>query len=155
MSATTEKVEFKCPSGYGNGNFADPATCRRFYQVSFFRLRLLFALVVKCVCAHFHLCEFTKRTFFPQFSKWKGEGHSDKPKSHFTLWLAIVLFFSDSVCKLKLAIVLFVAEWKNGTLRNKSPAVWMHKKCVFFLWALLFCVQKTLKKCHHHFNFQS
>lgn len=32
--ATTEKVEFKCPTDYGNGNFADPATCRRFYQVS-------------------------------------------------------------------------------------------------------------------------
>jgi len=25
--------EFKCPEGQGNGNFADPATCRRFYQV--------------------------------------------------------------------------------------------------------------------------
>ncbi|CAK9825020.1 Chitin deacetylase 1 [Anthophora retusa] len=24
--------EFKCPEGQGNGNFADPATCRRFYQ---------------------------------------------------------------------------------------------------------------------------
>lgn len=26
--------EFKCPEGQGNGNFADPATCRRFYQVN-------------------------------------------------------------------------------------------------------------------------
>lgn len=27
--------EFVCPEGtQGNGNFADPATCRRFYQVS-------------------------------------------------------------------------------------------------------------------------
>lgn len=25
--------EFRCPEGQGNGNFADPATCRRFYQV--------------------------------------------------------------------------------------------------------------------------
>lgn len=25
--------EFTCPEGQGNGNFADPATCRRFYQV--------------------------------------------------------------------------------------------------------------------------
>lgn len=25
--------EFVCPSEFGNGNFADPATCRRFYQV--------------------------------------------------------------------------------------------------------------------------
>lgn len=25
--------QFKCPEGQGNGNFADPATCRRFYQV--------------------------------------------------------------------------------------------------------------------------
>lgn len=32
-SAAAEKVEFKCPTDYGNGNFADPATCRRFYQV--------------------------------------------------------------------------------------------------------------------------
>ncbi|KAL1397416.1 hypothetical protein pipiens_002521 [Culex pipiens pipiens] len=29
---TKEEKEFKCPEGYGNGNFADPATCRRFYQ---------------------------------------------------------------------------------------------------------------------------
>ncbi|XP_046664819.1 chitin deacetylase 1 [Homalodisca vitripennis] len=27
-----EEVEFVCPEGQGNGNFADPATCRRFYQ---------------------------------------------------------------------------------------------------------------------------
>lgn len=26
--------EFTCPEGQGNGNFADPATCRRFYQVN-------------------------------------------------------------------------------------------------------------------------
>lgn len=33
-SATPEKrEEFTCPFGYGNGNFADPVTCRRFYQV--------------------------------------------------------------------------------------------------------------------------
>ncbi|XP_065158582.1 chitin deacetylase 1 isoform X1 [Atheta coriaria] len=25
-------VTFECPQGMGNGNFADPATCRRFYQ---------------------------------------------------------------------------------------------------------------------------
>ncbi|CAH2211386.1 jg21353, partial [Pararge aegeria aegeria] len=30
-----EAEEFVCPEGtQGNGNFADPATCRRFYQVS-------------------------------------------------------------------------------------------------------------------------
>ncbi|KAK0095813.1 hypothetical protein PV326_007319 [Microctonus aethiopoides] len=27
-----KKEEFTCPEGQGNGNFADPATCRRFYQ---------------------------------------------------------------------------------------------------------------------------
>lgn len=47
MSATTEKEIFKCPAGFGNGNFADPSTCRRFYQVSvgclfFFSLSLSF-----------------------------------------------------------------------------------------------------------------
>lgn len=30
--------EFRCPEGQGNGNFADPATCRRFYQVIKFRV---------------------------------------------------------------------------------------------------------------------
>jgi hypothetical protein len=30
-----EKEEFVCPTNVGNGNFADPATCRRFYQVKF------------------------------------------------------------------------------------------------------------------------
>lgn len=29
-----DKKEFECPENGGNGNFADPATCRRFYQVS-------------------------------------------------------------------------------------------------------------------------
>lgn len=29
-----KREEFACPAGYGNGNFADPVTCRRFYQVS-------------------------------------------------------------------------------------------------------------------------
>ena len=28
-----EEKEFKCPVEQGNGNFADPVTCRRFYQV--------------------------------------------------------------------------------------------------------------------------
>ena len=28
-----DEKEFVCPEGAGNGNFADPATCRRFYQV--------------------------------------------------------------------------------------------------------------------------
>lgn len=28
-----DKKEFECPENGGNGNFADPATCRRFYQV--------------------------------------------------------------------------------------------------------------------------
>lgn len=28
-----DEAEFVCPEGQGNGNFADPATCRRFYQV--------------------------------------------------------------------------------------------------------------------------
>ena len=27
-----DKKEFECPENGGNGNFADPATCRRFYQ---------------------------------------------------------------------------------------------------------------------------
>lgn len=31
----SKKEEFVCPIGFGNGNFADPATCRRFYQVKF------------------------------------------------------------------------------------------------------------------------
>ncbi|XP_037935007.1 chitin deacetylase 1 [Teleopsis dalmanni] len=30
--AQKEKEEFQCPSTIGNGNYADPATCRRFYQ---------------------------------------------------------------------------------------------------------------------------
>lgn len=31
---TKEKEEFTCPSHIANGNYADPATCRRFYQVN-------------------------------------------------------------------------------------------------------------------------
>lgn len=32
ISAQKEKEEFQCPTSVGNGNFADPVTCRRFYQ---------------------------------------------------------------------------------------------------------------------------
>ncbi|OXU24113.1 hypothetical protein TSAR_010127 [Trichomalopsis sarcophagae] len=32
QSQQKKDEEFKCPEGQGNGNFADPATCRRFYQ---------------------------------------------------------------------------------------------------------------------------
>lgn len=30
-----DKEEFECPPNAGNGNFADPVSCRRFYQVRF------------------------------------------------------------------------------------------------------------------------
>ena len=33
QSKDKEKEEFECPTNVGNGNFADPVTCRRFYQV--------------------------------------------------------------------------------------------------------------------------
>lgn len=39
-----EREAFKCPVGYGNGNFADPATCRKFYQVRFAQLWPFFLL---------------------------------------------------------------------------------------------------------------
>lgn len=47
VSATTERVAFKCPEGYGNGNFADPVTCRRFYQVNYTSIRFRFCLRIK------------------------------------------------------------------------------------------------------------
>lgn len=28
-----DKEDFECPNGVGNGDFADPTQCRRFYQV--------------------------------------------------------------------------------------------------------------------------
>lgn len=34
QSKDKDKEEFECPTNAGNGNFADPVTCRRFYQVS-------------------------------------------------------------------------------------------------------------------------
>jgi hypothetical protein len=36
-----DEKEFICPEGAGNGNFADPATCRRFYQVKLELLKKL------------------------------------------------------------------------------------------------------------------
>lgn len=36
--------EFRCPEGQGNGNFADPATCRRFYQVIKIHVTLIFSI---------------------------------------------------------------------------------------------------------------
>lgn len=33
QSKDKDKEEFECPTNAGNGNFADPVTCRRFYQV--------------------------------------------------------------------------------------------------------------------------
>lgn len=32
-AAGGDKEEFKCPGEAGTGSFADPKTCRRFYQV--------------------------------------------------------------------------------------------------------------------------
>jgi len=43
QSKDKEKEEFECPANAGNGNFADPVTCRRFYQVSKFS-----AIVLPC-----------------------------------------------------------------------------------------------------------
>lgn len=37
-----KKEEFTCPQGVGNGNYADPATCRRFYQVFSYLMIKLF-----------------------------------------------------------------------------------------------------------------
>jgi len=28
-----KNADYQCPEGLGQGNFADPATCRRFYQL--------------------------------------------------------------------------------------------------------------------------
>lgn len=33
MLCETDGEPFTCPEVGGNGNYADPATCRRFYQV--------------------------------------------------------------------------------------------------------------------------
>lgn len=33
IAAQKTPEEFKCPENDGNGNYADPATCRKFYQV--------------------------------------------------------------------------------------------------------------------------
>lgn len=35
MKCETAGETFVCPESGGNGNYADPATCRRFYQVLF------------------------------------------------------------------------------------------------------------------------
>jgi hypothetical protein len=34
LAQSKDKEEFECPTNVGNGNFADPVTCRRFYQVT-------------------------------------------------------------------------------------------------------------------------
>ena len=38
------KEDFECPTNTGNGNFADPVTCRRFYQVSLKSVKVHLAL---------------------------------------------------------------------------------------------------------------
>lgn len=48
-----DKKEFECPENGGNGNFADPATCRRFYQVKLaaqFNLKYLSIKLFPTVC---------------------------------------------------------------------------------------------------------
>uniref|UniRef100_A0A1B0FLW3 Chitin-binding type-2 domain-containing protein n=1 Tax=Glossina morsitans morsitans TaxID=37546 RepID=A0A1B0FLW3_GLOMM len=32
LTTSAQKEEFQCPSNIANGNYADPVTCRRFYQ---------------------------------------------------------------------------------------------------------------------------
>lgn len=99
MAATTERVEFKCPSGYGNGNFADPATCRRFYQVS------CFFSVDTCVCVkdtlNARLCPFLFEWFFsfrfagfPPILRMEGETHRRTQNSFwFMVRIRIAFFF--------------------------------------------------------------
>lgn len=35
QSKDNKQEVFECPTNAGNGNFADPVSCRRFYQVKF------------------------------------------------------------------------------------------------------------------------
>lgn len=41
-----KREEFICPTGFGNGNFADPVTCRRFYQVCYIMCLYYYILVL-------------------------------------------------------------------------------------------------------------
>lgn len=104
VQATTEKVEFKCPSGYGNGVFADPASCRRFYQVSFRQCQWHTKYIP--LCNGFYLwqtlyikfcCRAIVYLFF-LFLSWNSNAnhHIDSFKTHFQLMgriLALCVFF--------------------------------------------------------------
>lgn len=72
--------EFRCPEGQGNGNFADPATCRRFYQViAWFTLSsacydsnswLSYFLFWKCVDGYPYLNRCPSGLHFDDISKF-------------------------------------------------------------------------------------
>lgn len=88
VTAEDEKKDFLCPTN--NGNFADPSTCRRFYQVSInvllfpytitqiqrhneivsfrFRLGKRISLFVICFVLLKRLCKFPDSNFFLSFS---------------------------------------------------------------------------------------
>jgi len=48
VTCETAEETFVCPEVGGNGNYADPATCRRFYQVfCFFLARFFLFLTIE------------------------------------------------------------------------------------------------------------
>lgn len=74
--------EFKCPEGQGNGNFADPATCRRFYQV----IHIIINLSGNNYISHMYSNYFYYRSTLDYLS----------PLRLFALWLYVYTLFSES-----------------------------------------------------------
>lgn len=68
-SEENKKEEFTCPEGQGNGNFADPATCRRFYQA---RNRIVWKFSSKYLSKHWFFPFILKFSASMDILTWTG-----------------------------------------------------------------------------------
>lgn len=103
---TKEKEEFTCPSHIANGNYADPATCRRFYQVSSPLPLYLFYSIAHSNWAN--CCGAKVKHFEPTLSVQQSRAQSFRPTAIRTISLTHSLHLSVS---LSLSFHVTVRRW--------------------------------------------
>lgn len=92
---TKEKEEFTCPSHIANGNYADPATCRRFYQVSSPLPLYLFYSIAHSNWAN--CCGAKVKHFEPTLSVQQSRAQSFRPTAIRTISLTHSLYLCLSL----------------------------------------------------------
>lgn len=134
VSATTEKVEFKCPSGYGNGNFADPSTCRRFYQVSF-----LFYIIKFMIRLFFFFISWLAKEFEKATEQSRKQTQSTSRHKTYLPFIPVAFYLSSFLLSsLKMFVIFFwcfrniFLSIKMEIIENESPTATITTECITF-----------------------